>query len=128
MIMKSLMFLCLLALHNTAWAYGGGGGGGGSSCTEPSFTSMKPADSSSVQELASFSLEASANTQMETLDLQVNGQKVAPKITPLRTGDTLLEVTLAEPIKSAGKARITVRATSKEGCENFQPFYITIAP
>ena len=128
MLMKSLFVLSLLALHSPVFAYGGGGGGGGPSCTEPSFTALTPADNTSVKDLASFSLEASANTQMETLDLQVNGQKVSPKITPLRSGDTLLEVTLKDPIIAAGRARITVRATSKEGCENFQPFYITIAP
>lgn len=109
-------------------AYGGGGGGGGSSCSEATFTDEKPARESTVSSLGEFSIVASGNTDLSTLLMQVNGEKVNPVISPKRTGDSLLEVKFAQPITTPGRVRITLKATSKDGCASFQPIYVEIKP
>jgi len=116
----------ILPFSPHALAYGGGGGGGGSSCSEATFTDEQPARDSSVTSLEGFSIVASSNTDLSTLLMQVNGEKVDPIITPKRTGDSLLEVKFAQPMTAPGRVRITLKATSKDGCASFQPVYIEI--
>ena len=128
-LLKSSALLFALTISPALLAYGGGGGGGGgSSCEEPQFSRASPANNASIPGLSSFSVETSANTDLSTLAIQINGESVQPVITPLRSGDALAEVKLATPITTPGKARITLRARSKEGCENFQPIYVEIKP
>jgi hypothetical protein len=127
--MRIMTLLGAMTISPTLLAYGGGGGGGGgSSCEEPRFTSAAPANNTTVPALTGFSVQISGNTDLSTLDLQINGEKVQPVITPQRSGDSLAEVKLAAPITAPGKARITLRARSKDGCDNFQPIYVEIKP
>jgi hypothetical protein len=118
----------ILPLSQQALAYGGSGSGGSSSCSEATFTDENPTRDTSVHSLGEFSIVASENTDLSTLLMQVNGEKVTPVITPKRSGDSLLEVKLAQPITAAGRVRITLKATSKDGCASFQPIYVEIKP
>lgn len=122
--------LSALAISPALQAYGGGGGGGGggSSCEEARFYREQPANNSTVSALSGFTVTASDNTDIPTLEVQVNGEKVEPVITPQRSGDSLLEIKLPAPLATPGKARITFRAKSKDGCATFQPFYVEIKP
>jgi hypothetical protein len=63
---------------------------------------------------------------MNTLDLQINGVKAQPNITPQRTGESLIELKMDPPLNTPGKIRITLRAKSKEGCETFLPIYLEV--
>lgn len=124
-----LILLCSAALSPTAFAYGGGGGGGGgSSCQEPSFTNISPENATTVSVLDRFSLVASDNTDLQTLEIKVNGQLVKPELTPQRSGATRAEVKVEPALNTPGKARITLRAKSRDGCEAFQPIYVEIKP
>ena len=124
-----ITLLSVLTFSPTLLAYGGGGdGGGGSSCEEARFYKEQPANNSTVTAMSGFTVVASDNTDIQTLDVQVNGEKVETVITPQRSGDSLVEVKLATPITTPGKARITFRAKSKDGCAAFQPFYLEIKP
>ena len=124
-----LILLCSAALSPTTFAYGGGGGGGGgSSCQEPSFTNISPENATTVSVLDRFSLVASDNTDLQTLEIKVNGQLVKPELTPQRSGATRAEVKVEPALNTPGKARITLRAKSRDGCEAFQPVYVEIKP
>ena len=124
-----LILLCSAALSPTTFAYGGGGGGGGgSSCQEPSFTNISPENATTISVLDRFSLVASDNTDLQTLEIKLNGQLVKPELTPQRSGATRAEVKVEPALNTPGKARITLRAKSRDGCEAFQPIYVEIKP
>ena len=124
-----LILLCSAALSPTTFAYGGGGGGGGgSSCQEPSFTNISPENATTISVLDRFSMVASDNTDLQTLEIKVNGQLVKPELTPQRSGATRAEVKVEPALNAPGKARVTLRAKSREGCEAFQPIYVEIKP
>ena len=106
----------------------GGGGGGGSSCNEAKFFRSTPPADATVTALTDFSVVASDNTEISTLDVQINGSKIQPVVTPQRSGDFLIEAKPAAPVTATGKVRITLRAKSKEGCETFKPIYIEVKP
>ena len=124
---RSLFALIGVVLGAQALAYGGGSGGG-SSCAEAEFYSEKPARNATVPTFEQFAITASDNTDLSTLDLQINGVKTEPVITPQRTGEFLIEVKPNPPINAPGKVRITLRARSKEGCETFLPLYLEVKP
>jgi hypothetical protein len=119
--------LLLGGISSALLAYGGGGGGG-DSCPEPQFFRATPANDAVVTALTEFSISASENTDLASLDLRVNGDKVQPTITPQRSGDTRIEFRPASPIATAGRVRITLRARSREGCEAFLQIYVNIRP
>ena len=106
----------------------GSGSGGGSACSEPQFSDQRPKEDSPIQKLERFEIDASKNTDLNSLEFEIDGIKQTPKMTPLRSGDTHLEVTLNEPRTKPSKVRITLRARSIEGCETFKPIYIEIQP
>lgn len=108
-----------------AWAYGGGGGGG-SGCAEPKFFDPNP--NGSVSSLAEFGFIASDNTDITTLTIEVNGEKIQPAINKRQSGDYEVKAVLPVPITQAGKARIAVNAKSQEGCWGFQPYFVAIKP
>lgn len=112
----------------TAFGYGSGGGGGGSSCSEPQFSSESPKNETTVSALTQFTFEASKNTDLKTLAVEVDGVKHDPQITSLNSGDSRIEVVLKEPRNLASKVRITVKAKSDDGCEAFQPYYVEVRP
>ena len=110
------------------FGYGSGGGGGGSSCSEPLFSSESPKNETAVSSLTLFSFEASKNTDLKTLTVEVDGVKHEPKVSSLNSGDSRIDVDLIEPKTKASKVRITVKAKSDDGCESFQPYYIEVKP
>ena len=116
---------CMLGTQAQAY---GGGGGGGSSCAEPEFYSETPARNATVPKLDQFAVTASDNTDVNTLDLEIDGIKTQPTITPQRSGESLIEVKPNPPLQKPGKVRITLRAKSKDGCETFLPIYLEIKP
>ena len=123
------MAFALLACSATSTpllAYGSSGGS--TSCAEARFYNESPARNSTVAALTEFSVTASDNTEMATLVVQINGEKVQPVVTAKRSGDFLIQVKLNNPLTQAGKARITLKAKSKEGCETFEPLYVDIKP
>lgn len=125
--MHTLLRTAVLAasiLGNAAWAYGGGGGSSG--CPEPRFLEPKPAGA--VAALGEFGFVASDNTEIDSLTVQINGQKVQPAIVKRRNGDFEVKAALPQPLTAAGKARIAVAAKSREGCAGFQAFYVEIKP
>ena len=123
----SLVVLTLCLSAPNAFGYGSGGGGG-SSCSEPQFSSESPKNETRVATLSRFSFEASRNTDLKTLTIEVDGLKQEPKVSTLLSGDSKLDVEFTEPKSIAAKVRITVRAKSDEGCEAFQPYYIEVKP
>lgn len=129
MNLKSCMaglFLALTAHTPLLHAYGSGSSS--SSCTEPHFYDESPAKNAVIQTLSEFSITASDNTDTSTLTMEINGQKVQPAITALRSGERQLRVQLPEPLTQAGKVRITLDAKSKDGCSTFYPVYLEIKP
>jgi len=112
----------------TVFGYGSGGGGGGSSCSEPQFSSESPKNETTVPSLSQFSFEASKNTDLKTLIVEVDGVKQETKAAALNSGDSRIDVDIKNPKNSAGKVRITVKAKSDDGCEAFQPYYIDLKP
>jgi hypothetical protein len=108
-----------------AWAYGGGGGSS-SGCAEPKF--FEPTSSGTVSSLAEFGFIASDNTDIDTLIVEINGQKIQPVINKRRSGDFEIKAVLPQPITQAGKARIAINAKSKEGCWGFQPYFLDVRP
>ena len=123
-----LILLSSTLFAPTVFGYGSGGGGGGSSCSEPQFSSESPKNEPTVSSLARFSFEASQNTDLQTLNVEVDRVKVEPKATRLNSGDSRIDVDLKDPKAVPSKVRITVRAKSSDGCEAFQPFYIEVKP
>ena len=124
----SLILMSSTLFAPMAFGYGSGGGGGGSSCSEPQFFSESPKNETSVPKLTRFTFEASQNTDLQTLNVEIDGLKHEAKVTRLHSGDSHIDVDLKEPRSAPAKVRITVRAKSDEGCEAFQPFYIEIKP
>jgi len=110
------------------FGYGSGGGGGGSSCSEPQFSSESPKNETTVTNLSLFSFEASKNTDLNTLAVEVDGVKHETKMSKLNSGDSRIDVEIKNPKTSAAKVRITVKARSDDGCEAFQPYYIDVKP
>lgn len=126
--MRNFIHAAVLAASfscGSAWAYGSGGGGS-SGCEEPKFLEPKPAGSAAS--LAEFSFIASDNTEPDTLSVEVNGQPIQPTVTKRRSGDYEIKAVLPTPITQPGKARIGVKAKSREGCWGFQPWYVDIKP
>lgn len=110
------------------FSYGSGGGGGGSSCSEPQFSSESPKNETTVPSLSQFTFEASKNTDLKTLTVEVDGVKHETKVSTLNSGDSRIDVEIKNPKSSAAKVRITVKAKSDDGCEAFQPYYIDVKP
>lgn len=125
---SSLVLMSSALFAPMAFGYGSGGGGGGSSCSEPQFSSESPKNETTVASLSQFSFEASQNTNLQSLNVEVDGVKQDFKASRLNSGDSRIDVGLKEAKTAASKVRITVRAKSDEGCEAFQPFYIEIKP
>lgn len=123
-----VLSMLVAAASPAVLAYGSGGGGGGDSCEEPRFYDESPANHSSLPVFSEFRVLASDNTDLATLDVKVNGEKVQPLITPQRSGSSLIEVKPAAPIATPGQVRINLRARSKQGCDNFLPVYLEIKP
>jgi len=120
--------LLVLTLNGTAaWGYGGGSSGG-SSCAEAKFYEETPARDSKVAALSDIALVASDNTEIASLDLQVNGKPLKPEVTQRRSGEWDIKVHLPEAISQPGKVRISLTAKSKEGCETFFPYYLQVGP
>jgi len=118
--------LALICVMLCTQAQGYGGGSGGASCAEAEFYRESPVRNSTVSAFDRFAIIASENTDMNTLDLQINGVKAQPNITPQRTGESLIELKMDPPLNTPGKIRITLRAKSKEGCETFLPIYLEV--
>ncbi|MCX7109521.1 MAG: hypothetical protein NTX45_05195 [Proteobacteria bacterium] len=115
-----------LALNSaSAWAYGSGGGGA-ASCAEAKFYDESPARNSVLPSVSEIALVASDNTEIPSLELQVNGKPMKPEMSQRRSGEWDLKVKLPEPITQAGKVRVTLTAKSKEGCTTFFPYYLEI--
>lgn len=121
------VFLALSLHASPAQAYGGGGGGT-ASCAEAKFYDESPARDSQLASLDGIALVASDNTEIASLDLQVNGKPVRAETSRRRSGEWEVKARLPEPITQAGKVRITLTAKSKEGCETFFPYYLTVKP
>lgn len=109
---------------NSAWAYGGGGGSSG--CEEPKF--LEPNPIGPVTALAEFGFVASDNTEIDSLTVEINGQKIQPAVVKRRNGDFEVKAALPQAITEAGKARIAVAARSRDGCAGFQAYYVEIKP
>lgn len=121
-----IVFLATLAFAPAAWSYGGGGGGS-SGCDDPKFLNPVPANNSSVSVLTEFSFLAS-DTDAATLVVQIDGATVPTTINPMRNGDLKVVVHPPAPITRPGKARITAKGMSQDGCAGFEAFYIEIKP
>jgi hypothetical protein len=117
--------LALSLAPSAAWAYGGGGGGS-ASCAEARFYDETPARNAQVSALAEIAVVASDNTDIASLDVQVDGKPVKPDVSKLRSGEWAVKARLPEPITRPGKIRLTLAAKSKEGCETFFPYYVVI--
>jgi hypothetical protein len=115
-----------LALNSPAIFAYGSGGGSSSSCSEPKFYDQSPAKNATVSSLSEISLIASDDTDISTLELEVNGNRLQPDISQRRSGDWLLHAKLAEPITQSGKVRVTLVAKSKDGCSTFYPYYLDV--
>ncbi|MEY4684695.1 MAG: hypothetical protein RLZ25_1154 [Pseudomonadota bacterium] len=124
----SLVILGSALFTPTVFGYGSSGGGGGSSCSEPQFSSESPKNETVVPNLGQFTFEASKNTDLKTLTVEVDGVKQEAKVTTLNSGDSRVEIGFKEPKTQASKVRITVKAKSDDGCEGFQPYYIEVKP
>jgi len=109
----------------TAWGYGSGGGGA-SSCAEAKFYDETPARNATLSSLSDIAIVASDNTEIATLDLQVNGKPLMPEVTQRRSGEWDIKAHLPEASVQPGKIRITLTAKSKEGCETFFPYYVVV--
>lgn len=123
-IAASLMLANVLFVGGAAYAYGGGGSGHG--CAEPQFFEAAP--TGTVAQLAGFGFIASANTDIDSLTVELNGQKLQPSIVQRRNGDFEIRTVPPQPLTQPGKARIAINARSKEGCWGFQPYFLDIKP
>lgn len=119
-----LLFIALSLTCSSAWAYGGGGGT--TSCAEAKFYDESPAKNAKVQSLSDIAIVASDNTDITSLEFEVNGQKIKPKITMRRSGEFDVKAHLPDPITQPSKIRIAVSAKSKEGCLAFFPYFISV--
>ncbi len=119
------IFLAAAIQCGGAWAYGGGGGGG-ASCAEPTF--QEPNPSGTVATLAEFGVVVSDNTDIDTLTVEIDSDKIRPTVTKRRSGDYEVKATLPQPITRAGKARVAVNAKSKEGCWGSLIRFVEIKP
>lgn len=128
-VSPALATTCLLLSLNAAvvWAYGGGSSGS-SSCVEAKFYEESPAKNAVLPALEEISLVASDNTDISTLELEVNGKRLQPDISPRRSGEWTIKLKFPEPITQAGRVRITLVAKSKAGCSTFYPYYLEIKP
>jgi hypothetical protein len=127
LIKMAPILVLAVVFSSDIYAYGSGGGGG-SSCSEPQFSGESPKNESTVSKLDTFVVEASKNTDLKSLQLEVDGTRQEPKVTTLLTGDYRLEVPLSDVKLQSQKVRITIRARSDEGCDAFQPYYIHVKP
>ena len=123
----SLTLLSCLAYSQSLFAYGSGGGGG-SSCSEPQFSGESPKNESTVTKLDRFVVEASKNTDLKTLEVEVDGTRKEPKVTTLLSGDYQIELPMNDLKVQGEKVRITIKARSDEGCGAFEPYYIHLNP
>jgi hypothetical protein len=115
-----------LALNSAcSWAYGGSGGGA-ASCSEAQFYDESPARNSVLPSVSEIALVASDNTEIASIELNVNGKPIKPEASQRRSGEWDLKVKLPEPITQAGKVRVTLAAKSKEGCATFFPYYFEV--
>ena len=124
-----IALLCLTLALNPAfvWAYGSGGGGA-ASCAEAKFYDENPARNSVLPSVSEIALVASDNTEIATLELNVNGNLVKPEVSQRRSGEWDVKYKLPEPITLAGKVRVTLAAKSKEGCAAFFPYFLVVKP
>lgn len=117
-----------IGLHSGGVAAYGGGGSSSASCSEPQFYEEAPAPGAILGELAEVFVVASGNTDVQTLELEVGSQRLAPAVTARRSGELELRARLPVPIREAGKVRIALTAKSKDGCAGFHPFFVEVRP
>ncbi len=121
----SQTFLALSLTPSSVWAYGSSGGGA-ASCAEAKFYDETPARNSVVPSLSDIALVASDNTDIASVELNVNGKPLKPETSQRRSGEWDLKIHLPESISQVGKVRITLAAKSKEGCSTFFPYSVAI--
>lgn len=119
--------LTLMALGTTAaHAYGGGSGASGSTCEEPIFFDLNPAQNATVESLRQLAFVASSDTDPKTLQVKVNGVPAAFSVTEKPSGHYAVAVQL-DPPGPTGKARINVFAKSKDpDCTKLFTYYINV--
>ena len=125
--LKAPIMLALVLNSASVWAYGSGGGGT-ASCAEAKFYDESPARNSELPSVSEIALVASDETEVSSLELNVNGNPVKPEATQRRSGEWDLKVKLPQPITQPGKVRVTVTAKSKEGCSTFFPYFLVVKP
>jgi hypothetical protein len=118
------MSLAVSAYCSGTWAYGGGGGG--PSCAEPTFAELNPGGA--VAALSELSVIASDNTEIDSLTVEVNADKITPAINKRRSGDYEVKATLPTPIAQPGKVRIAINAKSKGGCWGALIRFVEVRP
>ena len=117
------------ALFNAPEAFAYGGGSSSSKrCSEPKFYDEVPAKDSVVKSLAEVAIVASDDTDMSTLELDVDGQKLKPEMTQQRSGAWLLRAKLPQALTRVGKVRIALVAKSNNGCSGYYPYFLEIRP
>ena len=126
-LLQTPLILALLLNSASVWSYGSGGGGG-ASCAEAKFYDESPVRNSELKSVSEIALVASDNTEISSLELNVNGNPVKPETTLRRSGEWDLKVKLSQPITQPGKVRVTVAAKSKEGCSTFFPYFLVVKP
>jgi hypothetical protein len=119
------LFLGLALNSANTWAYGSGGGGA-ASCSEAKFYDESPARNSVLPSVSEIALVASDNTEVASLELNVNGKPMKPELSQRRSGEWDIKVKLPEPITQAGKVLVTLAAKSKEGCSAFFPYRLEV--
>ena len=125
-LLQAPLILALLLNSASVWAYGSGGGT--ASCAEAKFYDESPVRNSELKSVSEIALVASDNTEVSSLELNVNGNPVKPETTQRRSGEWDLKVKLSQPITQPGKVRVTVAAKSKEGCSTFFPYFLVVKP
>lgn len=125
---KIASLVLALCVHPvSSWGYGGGGSSSGT-CKKPQFFSEKPADGSTVSLVAEFSFLVSADTDENSVQVEIGPQKFKPTLRRLASGDWQGQVQVDPPITSPGRLRIAITARSREGCSGFKPLYAEIRP
>jgi hypothetical protein len=125
---KIASIVLVVYVHSvSSWGYGGGGGSSGT-CKKPQFFSEKPADGNRIPLVAGFSFLVSADTDENSVQVEIGPQKFKPALRRLASGDWEGQVQVDPPITSPGRLRIAITARSREGCSGFKPLYVEIRP
>jgi hypothetical protein len=124
---NTLLILALMAVSCNVFAYGGSPSSSAKACNKPKFSHFTPADKAEVAANSSFSFQASAQTNPDSISVSIKDQPIAISITPKNQSG--FDITGKIPASAKDSfVRIKITAEGPNACKGSDGWLLKVNP